>query len=282
MFVVHPLTVYWLLHGYYKISAPGWTAYLNYLRTFRWVGSTGPMWFAVALLIFSLVYALVRALAPAAHSLEPATNDAVSALPSNAQVLALILVMGTCTFLVRTVQPMGANILNMQLCFFSQYILLFAVGLAARRHNWLLRLPYDFGIRWGRWTLIVGTLAWIALIGVVFATKSMHLIDGGWNWVSAGVCYWESFFCVGICLGLTAWFRERFNTRGRFAVWMSDNAFAVYLFHTPVLVAVTLGMQGFLAPKLVKFCTAWLLAVTLTFLASHFVFRRIPLLKRVL
>ena len=31
--------------------------------------------------------------------------------------------------MVRIVQPMGTNILNMQLCYFSQYILLFGVGL---------------------------------------------------------------------------------------------------------------------------------------------------------
>ena len=49
-----------------------------------------------------------------------------------------------------------------------------------------------------------------------------------------------------------------------------------------VLVAVTLGMQGFAAPKPVKFLVATLLAATVTFLASNYVFRRIPLLRRVL
>jgi hypothetical protein len=47
-------------------------------------------------------------------------------------------------------------------------------------------------------------------------------------------------------------------------------------------VAVTLGMQGFAAPKPVKFLVATLLATTVTFLASNYVFRRIPLLRRVL
>jgi hypothetical protein len=41
-------------------------------------------------------------------------------------------------------------------------------------------------------------------------------------------------------------------------------------------------MQGLPAPKPVKFLLATLLATTVTFLASNYVFRRIPLLRRVL
>ncbi|SPE61011.1 hypothetical protein SBV1_590029 [Verrucomicrobia bacterium] len=66
------------------------------------------------------------------------------------------------------------------------------------------------------------------------------------------------------------------------ARWLSDNSFAVYLFHTPLLIAVTLSMRGLVAPKPVKFLIATLLGVAVTYLASSFIFRRIPLLKRVL
>lgn len=277
MFAVHPFTVYVLLHDYYKIEATPWQAYMRYLSTFRWVRSSGPMWFALALLIFCAVYAVGRV----AGRGKPADN-ANAALPTHLQVTGLVLLMGLCSFLVRIVQPMGTNILNMQLCFFSQYILLFSVGLAAYRRNWLLRIPYDFGMRWFRAALIGGSLLWLAVIGATVATHSEKLLDGGFNWVSAGVCFWEAFFCMGFCLGLTVWFRERFNWQGAFAKWMSDNSFSVYMFHTPLLVTVTLAMGGLIAPKPVKFLLATVLAVTVTFLASNYVFRRVPLLKRVL
>jgi peptidoglycan/LPS O-acetylase OafA/YrhL len=277
MLVVHPFTVYWLLHDYYKIHATSTAAYLVFLRTLRWVGSSGPMWFAVALLIFCLVYALVRATGRQAPADVP---DA--ALPTHAQVAGLVGIMGLCSFLVRIVQPMGTNILNMQLCFFSQYILLFCVGLIAYRRNWLLRIPYEFGMRWFRLALIAGTLIWVAVVGGIVATHAEQNISGGFTWQSAAICFWEAFFCLGICLGLTVFFREKFNRQGAFAKWMSDNSFSVYLFHTPLVVAVTLGMQGLTAPKPVKFLLATLLATTVTFLASNYVFRRIPLLRRVL
>jgi glucan biosynthesis protein C len=277
MLVVHPLTVYWLLRDYDKIAAPFPVAYLDYLRSFRFVGSSGPMWFTVALLIFCLVYSLVRRARPATPMNAP---DAPS--PTHSQVVGLILVMGLCTFLVRIVQPMGTNILNMQLCFFSQYILMFAVGGLAWRRNWLLRIPYPFGMRWFRLALIPGSLIWVAALVSIVATHSEKYLSGGFTWQSAVVCFWESFFCLGICLGLIVLFREKFNRHGSFAKWMTANCFSVYLFHPPLLVAVTLGLHGFLAPKPVKFLAATLLGTVVAFLLSHFIFRRIPLLRRVL
>jgi peptidoglycan/LPS O-acetylase OafA/YrhL len=190
--------------------------------------------------------------------------------------------MGLCSFLVRIVQPMGTNILNMQLCYFSQYILLFTVGMIAYRRNWLLRIPYDFGMRWLRLALIAGSLMWIAVIGAMVATNTFNSINGGFTWQSAGFSFWEAFFCPGFCLGLTVLFREKFNRQGAFAKWMSDNSFSVYLFHPPILIAVTLAMRSLGAPKPVKFLVATLLATTVAFLASNYVFRRIPLLRRVL
>jgi surface polysaccharide O-acyltransferase-like enzyme len=85
-----------------------------------------------------------------------------------------------------------------------------------------------------------------------------------------------------MCLGLVVLFRQKFNHQGLVARWLSDNCFSVYLFHTPLLIAVTLALRGFSAPKPVKFLCASILGVGITFLASSLVFRRIPVLKRVL
>ncbi len=203
-------------------------------------------------------------------------------LPGHAQVLGLASAIALCTFLVRTVQPVGTDILNMQLCFFSQYILLFGVGVCAWRRNWLLRIPYRFGMRWLTLALTAGSVAWLATILAVAGTHTEAKLAGGWTWQSAAYCLWESFFCTGACLGLIVLFRDKFNSQGKFARWLSDNCFAVYVFHPPVLIAVTLALRGFDAPKLVKFLCATGLAVAATCLVSSLALRRIPLLKRVL
>lgn len=278
MLVVHPLIVYWLLRDFADPDRPALSrAYLPYLSSGRVLSGTGPMWFAVALLAFCAIYGLVRLLGVGTLRNEPEAR-----LPARGQLVGLALTMGLCTFLVRTVQPMGTSILNMQLCFFSQYILLFLVGICAWRRNWLLRLPYGFGMRWLALTLSAGTLVWALLAVALVKTHSEDKLGGGLTWQSALFSFWESFFCVGLCLGLIVLFREKFNRQGRVARWLSDNSFAVYLFHPPLLIAITLAMRDLDAPKLVKFLLATGLGVAVTYLASSLVFRRVPLLKRIL
>src|SRR5262249_24460385 len=106
MLVVHPFTVYWLLHGTGDQPRPTLLqAYGPYLASGRFLSGSGPMWFAVALLFFSAVYGVVRVLGSSGPRDEPE-----AALPGNGEVVGLAAVMGLCTFLVRTVQPMGTSI----------------------------------------------------------------------------------------------------------------------------------------------------------------------------
>ena len=142
------------------------------------------MWFALALLFFSLVYGCIRL----ASNRSP-RNDPEAPLPGHGQIVGLALLMGLCSFLVRIVQPMGTNILNMQLCFFSQYILLFVVGIYAGRRNWLLRIPYAFGMRWLAAALSVGMVAWSTLAYFLLKTHSEDKLGGGFTWQSATIAF---------------------------------------------------------------------------------------------
>jgi surface polysaccharide O-acyltransferase-like enzyme len=147
-----------------------------------------------------------------------------------------------------------------------------------------MRIPYSFGMRWLTAAATGGVALWLTVIigGGALSGTDQSIFNGGWHWQSAAISFWESFVCVGTCLGLIVLFREKFNTQGRFARFLSDNAFAVYVFHPPVLIAVTMGLHAFAGPAIIRFALASALAVVLTFLASEFVLRRIPLLKRVL
>ena len=114
-----------------------------------------------------------------------------------------------------------------------------------------------------------------------WAAGDISMIAGCLGWQSAAFALWESFFCLGVCLGLVVLFRERFNSGGKFARFLADNSFSVYVFHPPILIQITLALRGFSWHPLVKFGIAAVVAVTLCFIASRLVLRRIPLLKRV-
>ena len=91
-------------------------------------------------------------------------------------------------------------------------------------------------------------------------------------------------------LGLIALYRQRFNRQGRSAKFLSDNAFAVYLFHPPVIIALAILLHPVAAPPLITnsavrpaCCeTLTACAAVMTFALSALVFRRIPVLNRIL
>jgi glucan biosynthesis protein C len=279
IFLINTAIVYYILaFQWQELHQPAEQAFLDYILSLDFLSGTGPMWFALALLIFSAVYAAVRLFLPV-----PERRQVDGKLPGHLAVAELVLLITVCTFSVRLIQPIGTSVMNMQLCFFSQYIILFAVGIIAYRKNWFARIPYSFGMAWFKVAIIGGSLFWLAIMvlgGVLSGDFSNY--SGGFHWQSAAYSFWESFFCVGVCLGLLVLFREYYNWQGGFERFMSENYFAVYFFHAPILILVTLAMRDLLWSPLLKFIIAGSISVMLCFLISHLVLRKIPLLKRVL
>jgi len=281
MLLVNPAIQYFLM-GFSKdapvlVPPPG-QLYIEYVRSLGFLSGSGPMWFALALLFFSAVYAGARLLLP-----DPQASEQDGELPGHGDVIALGLVIAAAAFAIRLVQPIGTDIMNMQLCYFSSYIALFVVGITARRRRWLERIPRSFGMAWLKAALVGGTAFWLALFLFGIGPEGeISKINGGLNWQSGAYALWEAFFCVGVCLGIVVIFRERFNSGGRFARFMADNSFSVYVFHPPILVLVTLALRNFAWHPLLKFAVAAAVAVPLCFVASELVLRRIPLVKRVL
>jgi surface polysaccharide O-acyltransferase-like enzyme len=130
----------------------------------------------------------------------------------------------------------------------------------------------------------MGIPLWFAVFvgGGAFTGTGLAVFVGGWHWQSAAFAAWESLVCVATCLGLIVLFREKLSFKNLAGQFLSNNAFAVYVFHPPVLIAITLMLHPWRGPAILRFVVASILSVTATFLASEFVFRRIPLLNKVL
>jgi len=106
--------------------------------------------------------------------------------------------------------------------------------------------------------------------------------QGGLHWQSLLECCREQLAGVGISIFLITWFRERFNKQGRIARFFSANAFAVYVFHTPILITLSKMMIGVHPALLVKFLLLTLLSIVVTYFLSGALLRRTPLLKNIL
>ena len=279
MLFINTTINYYLLAFEWSTTRPAvWQFFLDYIQSLDFLSGSGPMWFALSLLIFSAAYAVFRLLLRDPESPRPEEE-----LPGHLAVAGLALFIAAFAFYIRLVQPIGSSIMNMQLGYFSQYIVLFTVGIIASRKNWLVRIPYSFGMIWFKAALIVGSIFWLAIqILGGGLSGDFAKYEGGVYWQSAAYALWESFFCVGICLGLIVIFRQSFNVQGTFKKFMSDNYFSVYVFHPPILILVTLALREFAWHPIVKFTIACAIAVPLCFIVSHLVLRRIPLLKKFL
>ena len=104
--------------------------YPGYITSLEFLSCSGPLWFALALLIFSAVYLLLRLVCSKSQI---SFKSAKTGLITHSKVLAMIALIFFCTFTTRLFQPIGTSILNMQLCYFSQYIILFFLGILAYR-----------------------------------------------------------------------------------------------------------------------------------------------------
>jgi glucans biosynthesis protein C len=279
MFVLGPITEYFCSHSWNSTEPTSFAnEWVKHVRNGEFLQENGPLWFCLALLIFSMVYVVFRAL----RSTTKDNNE--DRQPSNTRKLVgFALAMAGFTFVVRLVLPSGTSFLNMHFADFPQYILLFGAGIVAARRQWLPKLSFQSGIRWLMIVLPVGFAAWLVILGAGGALKGNGAAySGGWHWQSVSMNFWESFTCVALSYGLLVIYREKFNVQGRLAKLLSENAFSVYVFHPPIVILAARVLHRFSWPAIPKFLALTGIAIVVSFVLSATMFRRIPLLRSIL
>jgi peptidoglycan/LPS O-acetylase OafA/YrhL len=238
----------------------------------------GPLWFVQALLMFSLAYCAWRAVFGA--SLADSTRRP-SAVPSYGRWLLSAVIVGAISVAIRQFVPTGKNVIGLQLGYFAPYIFLFAVGIAAWRHDWLRQLGWK-DIRPWVTTLIIG---WLLMpISIVVAMRvfgpGKANFSGGFSWPAIFYAFWDPFVAWGL---IGAWLliaRALLNQPSRFWSWLNRRAYAVYIIHPPVLVGISLLLHTWIAPALVKFAVTGALTCVATWLLTDPLVR-IPGVRRV-
>jgi fucose 4-O-acetylase-like acetyltransferase len=279
MFVLGPITEYYCAHSWNSTAPTSFThEWIKHIRNGQFLQENGPLWFCLALLIFSLGYVVWRTLHP-----EGGGPKGMSQPPSAGGLAGFALAMAAFTFAVRLVFPSGTSFLNMHLGDFPQYILLFGAATLAARGGWVGKLSFSSGVRWMLVVLPIGFASWLAILrwGGALAGNG-EAYSGGRHWQAASMNLWESFTCVALCHGLLVIFREAINAQGRLARFLSANAFSVYVFHPPFVIMGTRMLRGFVWPPLLKFAALTVLGAVASFAMSAAVFRRIPLLRAIL
>ena len=229
----------------------------------------GHMWFVESLLVFCLIYALIR------QWVQP-VNGAYYSKPTIIGLLVVALLMGVGSYFIRQISPQdhwiwpfGIIPLPMEPAHYLQYVMMFVLGILAYRFQWLDKMSNS-----------VGFMA--LLIGIALAMGN-YLRDGGpwdafvWQWFGI----YESLMCVYISFGLLWLFREFVSTTSRFWQWYAVQSYGAYIFHLLLMVVLQNAMDSIWIGAFGKFLFIGVVTTVLSFLLTWMV-KMIPGFKKVL
>ena len=238
----------------------------------------GPLWFALALLIFAAGWSVWATL----HRPEAPTGEApAEELPHWPAWLFAALAVGAAALLLRQVVPVGESVFGLQLGYFASYVFLFALGCHAARSRWLERVNVKQAAGWGAVSLL--TVPWLfvsASLAGAFEGQSVDF-NGGLGGPAVVYAFWEPLVAWGIIAGLLFGFRTRFNKASeRWRRW-NAHAYGAFIVHAPVLVALSVLAAPWKAPSLVKFGVIAVAAVLASFQVAALL-HKIPGAKRII
>jgi hypothetical protein len=267
--------------GYWQMPASltGITDPLSW-QAYPFLVNMGPMWFVALLLVFDFGYAAWRRLT---RSRTSAPLQAPST-PSYLGIGLFVLALALASFLMRTIIPMGQDLFGFPtLSYLPQYLSLFVVGTVAYRRNWLRTVPGSMGVVGFVTALLAAVLLFpLALSGRFFSldlTAAEGFVGNG-TWQSAVYALWDSIFAVGMCLASITFFRRFFDRASRFGTFLSQQSYAVYIIHSPILVFIAIALKGVPLGVLPKFGLMAVIGVPVCFGIAYLV-RKIPGVSRV-
>ncbi|WP_213450386.1 acyltransferase family protein [Rhizomonospora bruguierae] len=207
------------------------------------------LWFAEVLLVFSLGYAVLRAV--------PGRRAGAGAGPPTpitiGRLLGLSAVVAAGSFVVRGWFPLNTSgPLGLHLCQWPQFVALFALGVHAARAGWLANPVPDRLRRACGLAALVGSaaIAGFALLVAALGEPTDHFL-GGWNPAALATAAAEGLLSVNLAVWLLGAAQRHLAAPLRFPALTRD-AFAAYVVQGHVLVLLALLARPVPAPAEAK------------------------------
>lgn len=271
-FILSPILTYLV----YYFGEGRHITFIQYMDGFDdWI-DFGVLWFVAALLLFTLIYALLRSVV---KKYQPKTWRA----PSAGTIILFAIGIGIISFLVRLIFPVGWMLkpLGFQLGHFSQYITLFILGLAASKNSWRKNIPYKAGKQ-----LLVLVILLTLCFPIFFIIKlklnmPLDWYNGGFHWQALLYAVYEQVIGFSIITVLLTFGRELWDKSSTLLNKLSRYTFAVYIFHPLVLISLSLAARNWAIEPALKLLVVGPLAVIGSFLLAS-VIVLIPGVKKII
>jgi len=262
-------------------SNPTWDIYPDLI-------GLGPLWFVAMLLIFSFAYVGWRLLT----GNRPYSEHSPSLQLTYLRVGIFVVVLAVVTFLFRMVVPLDKPVELFigafsfpSIAYLPQYISFFVLGIIAYRNDWLRNLPNAMGIVGFVVAGIASVLLFpLAFSGEMFSLEVTDALDnamGNGHWQSAVGAAWDSIFAVGMFMGSVVLFRQFLNGRNWFGTFLSQQSYAVYVIHIPIVIYIAYLLRDIQLDAVPKTVLASVVIVPVCFAVAYLV-RKLPYVSRVL
>lgn len=228
------------------------------------------LWFLEMLSVFTLLYVMWRLLSLPCERMN-------LGIPGNFHIFIFTCVLAVTTFVIRIWFPVGQGVL-LKPAYLPQFLGLFSIGVISYRKNWIFKVPASVGVVWLQ--IGVVTVLLFPLLYVISGGQYSSLV-GGFHWRPFVFAVWEAFVCIGLCVGLLVYFRERVCVQGKLGRAIAANVYGMYLVHLPVVVFLQHALVDVRMYPLIKFFLVTLAGILLSFLVSHYM-RKLPCAKKIL
>jgi hypothetical protein len=267
----------WLASALLVWPASVWLAYSTADRrvSFWWVFShrdpllgSGPLWFALVLLLASVAFALSPRLLR-----EPRRQPGRALTWAN--LAGAVVVIAVCSFVVRLWFPArSSQIGDLHLWQWPQCIGLFVLGVTAARHGWARHVPDRFRRVCGAVTLAtLVPLPVLAFARLRDFTRDVGPYLGGWHWEALATATIEGILVVAGSVWLVGLAERRLNGSGRRATRWARSAFAAFVIQGPVLITFASAARVLDAPAEIKAPLVGAAGITVSFwLGRHLPF----------
>jgi surface polysaccharide O-acyltransferase-like enzyme len=147
---------------------------------------------------------------------------------------------------------------------------MFIAGIIIGENDLLENITNEKNIKWFKMVFLIGIPLWVGIMLFGGALEGKEYYNGGFNWQNFSFALWESFTAIGFSIGLIALFKK-INIENKFTRLMRDNAFGIYCFHAPILVATSLFLKNLLINPILKFALVLIVASTFCLIFSYLI-----------
>ncbi len=239
---------------------------------------TSHVWFILVLIVFELVYIGYWRFIKPHLSISKSLSDKI---PTHVNILTIIVLCGGLTLLVREFFPLGQNFIGIEFSNITPYIFMYAVGLLVYRKGWLDDLSRKLSITWFPISLIAATYFSVIIYLLSTNPSIVNKFVLGITWESVSLSFAQVLLCFGFSGFFLHLFRRNFHFTNFISSIMRENRYGVYIFHSAVVVGVTIMLESLTLNAPGKYVLACILSIVFSYVLVGLI-RKIPLVRRVI